>query len=291
MPFTNLKTTLSFFATLILFLGFASMISSNEPVVPIAETGFSKGFSEAAVEQPQKKKFAVVIGIVYDNNELGNIAFADQDAASVYRLLTTKLGFPRENVRLLQNSQANRQGIIEALDWLSHNPDIDSGSDVVFFYSGHGLRSAPDAGLNLPGVTNSYALVPFDFMSFDYLKGQGLLWDNELAGYLGGIQAGRMWIHIDSCSSGGFNKPGITGPNRVVTMSSQADELSSEIPESQHGVMVQYMVENSMARGLSVEESFAAAAPWAAQNYGQNPQIADEYPGNMDLGKSPQATN
>lgn len=287
MPFTNLKTTLSFFATLILFLGFASMISSNEPVVPIAQTGFSKGFSEAAVEQPQKKKFAVVIGIVYDNNELGNIAFADQDAASVYRLLTTKLGFPRENVRLLQNSQANRQGIIEALDWLSHNPDIDSGSDVVFFYSGHGLRSAPDAGLNLPGVTNSYALVPFDFMSFDYLKGQGLLWDNELAGYLGGIQAGRMWIHIDSCSSGGFNKPGITGPNRVVTMSSQADELSSEIPESQHGVMVQYMVENSMARGLSVEESFAAAAPWAAQNYGQNPQIADEYPGNMDLGKSP----
>lgn len=291
MPFTNLKTTLSFFATLILFLGFASMISSHEPVVPIAQTGFSKGFSEAAVEQPQKKKFAVVIGIVYDNNELGNIAFADQDAASVYRLLTTKLGFPRENVRLLQNSQANRQGIIEALDWLSHNPDIDSGSDVVFFYSGHGLRSAPDAGLNLPGVTNSYALVPFDFMSFDYLKGQGLLWDNELAGYLGGIQAGRMWIHIDSCSSGGFNKPGITGPNRVVTMSSQADELSSEIPESQHGVMVQYMVENSMARGLSVEESFAAAAPWAAQNYGQNPQIADEYPGNMDLGKSPQATN
>ena len=291
MPFTNLKTTLGFFATLILFLGFASMISSNKPVVPIAQTGFSKGISEAAVEQPRKKKFAVVIGIVYDNSELGNIAFADQDAASVCRLLTTKLGFPRENVRLLQNSQANRQGIIGALDWLSHNPDIDSGSDVVFFYSGHGLRSAPGAGLNLPGATNSYALVPFDFMSFDYLKGQGLLWDNELAGYLGGIQAGRMWIHIDSCSSGGFNKPGITGPNRVVTMSSRADELSSEIPESQRGVMMQYMVENGMAKGLSVEESFAAAAPWAAQSYGQNPQIADEYPRNMDLGKSPQATN
>lgn len=291
MHFTNHKNTLSFFATLILFLGFAGMISANEPALPIAQTGFSKGISEAAVVQPAKKKFAVVIGIVYDNSELGNVAFADQDAASVYGLLTTKLGFPRENVLLLQNSQANRQGIIGALDWLAHNPDIDSSSDVVFFYSGHGLRSAPDAGLNLPGVTNSYALVPFDFLSYDYKKGQGLLWDSELADYLGAIQAGRMWIHIDSCSSGGFNKPGITGPNRVVTMSSQADELSSEIPESQRGVMVQYMIENGMAQGLSVEDSFAAAVPWAAQNYGQNPQISDEYPGKMDLGNSPQATN
>ena len=60
MPFTNLKTTLGLFAALIMFLGFAGMISSHEPVVPIAQPGFSKGFSEAAVEPPQKKKLSLI---------------------------------------------------------------------------------------------------------------------------------------------------------------------------------------------------------------------------------------
>jgi hypothetical protein len=302
MPANNSKSVLSFLATLILFLGFAGMVSPNEPVEPIAQTGFSKGLSSPAVEypaadppaaptasmQPSNKKFAVVIGIVYDNYELGSISYADQDAGSVYSLLTGKLGFAKENVKLLQNSQASRQNILGALDWLAHNPDIDADSDVVLFYSGHGLRSAPNVGLNLPGVQSAYALVPFDFMAFDYKKGQGLLWDSELAGYLGGIRAGRMWIDIDSCSSGGFNRPGITGPNRIVTMSSRGDELSNEIPEVQRGAMVQYMIEEGVARGMTIEQAFAVAAPRANLGFGQNPQIADDYPGNMDLGKSPQ---
>ena len=285
---------MSFLATLALFLGIAGVVSTQESITTIAQTGFGKGLPQSLqplAPQVSGKKFAVIIGIVYDNFELGNITYADQDAASMYRLLTGKFGYPKENVILLQNARASRQNILGALDWLAHNPDIDSSSDVVFFYSGHGLRSAPDVGLNLPGVQSAYALVPFDFMSFDYLKGQGLLWDSELAGYLKDIQAGRMWINIDSCSSGGFNRPGISGPNRIVTMSSRGDELSSEIPEVQRGVMMEYMVEEGIARGMSVEQAFAAAAPRVSLGFGQNPQIVDEYDGNMDLGKTPQAPN
>ncbi len=293
MPFSNLKIAFAFLATLILFLGFAGVVSSDKPKALLAQSGFGKGLEQPAVQPldrqaPATSKFAVVIGIVYDNFELGDVHYADRDANSVYDLLTTKYGFPKENVVLLTNANANRQNILAALDWLAHNPDIDSGSDVVFFYSGHGLRSAPDVGLNLPGGQTAYALVPFDFMKYDFKKGQGLLWDSELKGYLKDIHPGRMWINIDSCSSGGFNQPGITGPNRVVTMSSQGDELSGEIPETQRGVMMQYMVEDGMSRGLSVEQAFAAASPRAALGYSQNPQIADDYPGNMDLGNSPQ---
>jgi len=305
MPAYNRKNIIAFLTTLVVFLGFAGVVSSDDPPAPIAQSGFGKGLPSPAVEypasgqpsasaldaassQPPRKKFAVVIGIVYDNYELGEITFADQDATSVYKLLTDKLGFPPENIKLLRNADANRANIRSALDWLAKNRDIDSNSDVVFFYSGHGLRSAPNAGLNLPGVQNAYALVPFDFMTADYKKGQGLIWDPDLAGYLGNINAGRMWIHIDSCSSGGFNRPGITGPNRVVTFSSRGDELSSEIPEVQRGAMVEFMIDEGIARGMTIEQAFAAAAPRAALGYGQNPQIADEYPGNMDLWESPQ---
>ncbi|MHB9111257.1 MAG: caspase family protein [Thermoleophilia bacterium] len=295
MQFFSYKTILSFLATLLLFLGFAGAISSDDPMAPvsaIAQTGFGKGMEGGVVqEQPSKKKYAVIVGIVYDNYELGEIAYADQDATSMYRLLTEQFGFPENNIILLQNSQASRRNILDALGWLADNPDIDSDADVVVFYSGHGLRSAPDVGLNLPGITDAYALVPFDFMNFDYKKGQGLIWDAELAGLLNGIHAGRMWINIDSCSSGGFDKPGISGPDRIVTMSSRADELSSEIPEVQRGVMMQYMIELGVARGMTIEQAFSISAPWASLRYGQNPQIVDKYPGNMDLGISPQSPN
>lgn len=295
MRFFSYKTNLSFLATLFLFLGLAGVVSSDEPIAPvtaIAQTGFGKGLKESVVqEQPSKKKYAVIVGIVYDSYELGNITYADQDAGSMYRLLTERFGFPKNNVILLQNSQASRGNILDALGWLADNSDIDENADVVVFYSGHGLRSAPDVGLNLPGISDAYALVPFDFMNFDYKKGQGLIWDAELAGLLDGIHAGRMWINIDSCSSGGFDKPGISGPNRIVTMSSRADELSSEIPEVQRGVMMQYMIELGVAQGMTIEQAFALSAPWASLRYGQNPQIADKYPGNMDLGISPRSPN
>lgn len=290
MQFFSNKTILSFLATLILFLGLAGVVSSDESLVPvnmIAQTGFGKGLEEGvAQDQPSKKKYAVIVGIVYDNYELGQISYADQDAASMYRLVTEKFGFPRNNVILLQNSQATRRNILDALGWLADNPDIDSDSDVVVFYSGHGLRSAPNIGLNLPGIADAYSLVPFDFINFDYKKGQGLIWDAELAGLLDGIRAGRMWIHIDSCFSGGFDKPGISGANRILTTSSRADELSNEIPETQRGVMMQYMVELGVSQGMTIEQAFSLSAPWASLRYGQNPQIADKYPGNMDLGFS-----
>ena len=235
---------------------------------------------------PPRKKFAVVIGIDYDNNILGTIHYADQDAVSMYHLLTAGLGFPADNVKMLRNSEATRQNIISVLDWLAHNPQIDANSDVVFFYSGHGLKNGPGM-LDLPGGQTAYALVPFDFASFDYRSGLGLIGDTELATYLGNINAGRMWINIDSCFSGGFARPGITGPNRIVTTSSRSNELSGEMPDAQRGTMMQYFVDNGVGKGLPIEVAFNAAAPFAYATSGQNPLIADDYPGNMNLWESP----
>ncbi|MEK7817711.1 MAG: caspase family protein, partial [Actinomycetota bacterium] len=215
------------------------------------------------------------------NYEFGWINFADRDAAAVSRLLVEKMGFPPENVVLLQNSEASRNNIIYALDWLVDNPYVDESSEVVVYYSGHGVRSGPGVGMNIPELPSAYALAPFDFMNFDFKKGAGLIWDSELAAKLSQINPAKMWVSIDSCSSGGFLRPGITGPNRIVTASRRGDEISSEIDLVQRGVFTQLVVEEGLARGLTVEEAFAAAVPRASQEFGQNPQIADEYPGSM----------
>lgn len=234
---------------------------------------------DAPAAEPGSGKYAVVIGIVYPDYELGVIQYADRDAESVYNFLTTEMGYPPDNVKLLRNGEASRENILGALRWLSGNPGVDSDAEVVFYYSGHGLRRVPDEGTPPPLNFISYALVPYDYGNYDYKNGQGLLWDRELAAYLGELKPAAMWIGIDSCFSGGFIQPGIAGPNRVLTMSSAADQLSNEIDLVQRGVMTQLLVEEGLRQGLPVEDAFWNTEHRYYTEFGQNPQIADEYDG------------
>lgn len=281
-PLLN-KTLIATFILLLTGLGSSGLIPPAENSSPSQTAG---AFAADAIDQvaapAPAHKFAVIIGIVYNNLEFGAVNFADQDAGTVYNVLTRQMGFPAENVILLQNSQATRENIMRSLNWLVTNPDVDSTSEVVFFYSGHGVRNGPGVGMNIPDVPPGYALIPFDFYNYDFKKGAGLIWDWELANILSRINPGRMWISIDSCYSGGFIRPGITGPNRVVTTSSQGDEASNELADAQRGVFTKYLVDDGIARGLSVEEAYQAAFP-RARSFSQTPQIADNYPGNTVL--------
>lgn len=239
--------------------------------------------NKPVTQPPPRKKFALVIGIVYDSNDLGVVNFADRDATSVYNLLTQKMGFPRENVVLLRNQEATRLNIDNALRWLATTPQIDSESDVVFFYSGHGLRNAPGGGYNNPNLPG-YGLVPYDYKNFDFRNtGDGLFFDTYLAALFSRMNPGRMWIAIDSCFSGGYDRPGITGPNRVVTLSSRAYQLSGEINETGSGVFTQLMINQGVANGLPLEQAFNESVPPAANSYGQNPVISDNYPGALNF--------
>lgn len=282
--FTSLvKIGAGILLTALVILGFfeVSSLGVDKPVV-VPEANFAAAVSRQAEPDPPEK-FAVIIGIVYDNYELGSISFADQDASSLYTFLTQHMGYQSENVALLMNSQASREKIIQTLDWLTTDAGVDSNSEVVVFFSGHGLRTGPDIGLNIPGRGAGYALVPFDFKSFEYDRGDGLIWDTELVEYLSRIDPAKMWISIDTCFSGGFDQPGITGPGRVVTMSSRGDELSSEINEAQRSVMTQYMIEEGLKQGLPVEQAFSLTIPRAYMQFGQNPQISDGFPGTLSL--------
>jgi hypothetical protein len=260
-----------------LLLGTTAMTSPETAPASAAETDFA-AILDRHVEPPPAGRFAVIIGIVYPDQALGTIKYADRDARSLYDLLTGRMGYRPEDVTLLVNREATRANIIRALEELAGDPRVDSRSQVVIFYSGHGLRNGPDSGLRIPERGVSYALVPYDYASFDYRQGEGLIWDGELSRLLSGLRPRQMWISIDSCFSGGFDRPGISGPGRVVTMSSAADELSSEMDGAGHGVMSELMVDEGIAHGLSVEDSFARAAAQAG-SYGQHPRISRGYAG------------
>ncbi len=229
------------------------------------------------------KKFALIIGIVYNSDDLGTVHYADQDAGSVYSMLINKMGFLPQNILYLKDERATRENIMNSLGWLATNPNIDSSSEVVVFYSGHGVKNVPGAIVDNPQLGPGTALVPYDYHNYDYQRGAGLIWDKDLAAKLGNLRPARMWVNIDSCFSAGFLIPGITGPNRVVVASSGADQLSNEIPLVQGGVETHFLVNEAMDQlGMPVEQAFWYAYT-RSQNYSQSPEIADNYPGNLDL--------
>ncbi len=278
------KTIIIFFALVAAVASIAATISSVDGAGRAAPTGTlpAAGAAAAYPQPPPVHKFALIIGINYDHTDFGEVKYADRDALSIYNLLTKQKGFPPGNIAMLRNSQATRGNILAALGSLAANPEVDSHSEVVFFYSGHGLRNGPGDGPDITGLPPGYALVPFDFYNYNWKQGAGLIWNRELAAALSRIHPGMMWVSIDSCFSGGFIQPGIAGPDRVVTASSQADQLSNELPQAQQGVFTDFMVNEGLARGMSIEQAFNSASIRSLP-YSQTPQIADEVPGGGGL--------
>ena len=70
-------------------------------------------------------------------------------------------GFQVDNIKLLQDEKATRQGILKSLDdlFVRSNP----GDDVLVYFSGHGTSWLNSSSGNEGGKHNSSALIPWDY--------------------------------------------------------------------------------------------------------------------------------
>ncbi len=101
-------------------------------------------------------------------------------------------GYGAEQVRLLSDGSATRQGILDGLGWLKGQVAQDSQATVVVFYSGHGWRD--DAG--------DYYLIPRDFDPMD--EHGSALSAAEFTEGLRGIEAERLLVIVDCCHAAGM---------------------------------------------------------------------------------------
>ena len=133
------------------------------------------------------------------------------DINAVQRLLLERVGVPRANIQRLASSHAPRAtGLPEAPATLANiraalaalSAQIQEGDDVLFYYSGHGVR--------MPILSGGYtlhreALVPIDGEDDPENR---LLYDHELNGYLAGIAAVARSVTcvLDCCHSAGVTR-------------------------------------------------------------------------------------
>lgn len=162
---------------------------------------------------PPGETFALCVGInQYQHGGVPGfpqLRCAVADATAFRDALVTTMKVPVQQVRLLTDSAATREGIEHELAWLKRQ--AGPGKYAYLFWSGHGTQAVrPQSG---EGITHS-GLVPhdFDMKAYETNKPSRLLFDRELGAWIEGLSCAGLVILVDACYCGAITK---ATPNRA----------------------------------------------------------------------------
>ena len=207
--------------------------------------------------------YAVIIGLnKYEDSEIRMLEYADADARAFCQFLVEKIGFNKNNIRLLINEEATKRNIESAIsNWLFKK--VDEKSLVIIFFTGHGGLETDYTEIEKDGVAKY--LLPYD-AKLDELFSSAVS-NRRFDELLLTIRSDKMVIFLDSCYSGGISKAGraiglreITedpyeqikgGSGRFVIAASKPDQRSYEDSSIRHGIFTYHLL-----RGLSGEADF-----------------------------------
>lgn len=159
-----------------------------------------------AVSAAAQERYALLVGIGLYPQESGWTSIHGDNDVSIISNLLLRHGFTKENVIILKNSLATRNGILTALDELKQR--ANQGDVVYIHFSGHGQQVT-----DLDGDEEDHydeAWVPYDakkrYVPGVY-KGENHILDDEINAYLGGLRSkvgsrGKIVVVSDACHSG-----------------------------------------------------------------------------------------
>lgn len=165
----------------------------------------------------QQGRHALVIGIdeypyFPPQNQLKTCV---ADAELMAGLFEDHFGFPRQNVRLLRNREATRDGIVGALEELTERTSDDDA--VVIHYSGHGSWKRDPTGWNPDGISET--VVPYDSgRSCFEPKHENLdILDREIHDWLLRLneRTANVTLIFDSCHAGTITRHPSVGIRRA----------------------------------------------------------------------------
>ncbi len=149
----------------------------------------------------QSKK-ALLIGINDYSNVPGCISFngSDDDIAMMKSLLLSKYRFKENDIEILFDKEATKQGIVDALNKITSG--IKIGDIIVFYFTGHGSYQKNSLSFNNPSKLDE------GIVTYDAGETKVLLRDKELAHLFDKmIKRGAVLTCIyDCCHSGGMSR-------------------------------------------------------------------------------------
>jgi hypothetical protein len=153
-----------------------------------------------------QKKHALIIAVGDYPIESGWKKISSENDVPLISSFLKRQGFKEKNIKILENEQATKKGIVAGFENLTKN--TETGDIVHIHFSGHGQQIMDNNGDELDGYDES--IIPYD-AGMDYencpAKGENHFRDDELSVYLNAIRVrigpeGDLIVTIDACHSG-----------------------------------------------------------------------------------------
>jgi hypothetical protein len=178
-----------------------------------------------------------------------------------------RCAYPPEHVQLLTSQDADRKGILEALDKIAQSSDINS--TIIIYFSGHGNQITSSIG-------EAYFLIPHGY-DINKLKKTAIS-GAEFAAKLQALKAKKMLLLLDCCHAGGIGEAkGLEiakaplppealemlgcGSGRVIIASSHADE--SSYAGEPYSAFTLALIESLCGIGVAKKDGFVRVADLA----------------------------
>ncbi len=153
-----------------------------------------------AVAQKTGRKYALLVGINKYGNGINSLQGCENDVRLQQQLLIHRFGFQPEDIKILIDDAATRQGILTAFEEHLINKAVP-GDVVVFHFSGHGSRVADPDKDTEDGLTSS--LVPFDSGLRSQVQD---IMGHTLFLLMYALKTDNVTVMLDSCYSGGAKR-------------------------------------------------------------------------------------
>jgi len=229
------------------------------------------------LRQKHRNAIAVIIGNKKYGGRIPAVAYAHNDADAMKRFVLERLGYRAGNVIDLRDaSQAEMLAVFgnsqthegKLFNWIRPGK-----SDVVVFYSGHGVPGMRDKRPYLLAVDSDA----------DHAEITGLAVDTMYAN-LAKIPARSVTVYLDTCFSGespkgmiiratsGLSiapKMPVSAANLTVITASQADQFASWDEKARHGLFTKHLLSalNGAADGKGFGNSDGLVSLAEVQNY------------------------
>lgn len=257
-------------------------------------------------EETTKQNWAVVVGISNYQSSSLNLKWAEEDALDVYDALRGSKNWETDNITLLTNGSATRDGIKVALAGLAKRVSADD--QVVFFFSGRGSYGPDQPPFDEGDGLDEY-LVPYDGLASSPSRD---LSDDAIEALLSALPTNHVLVVLDAGFTGRGSRSGsssgkekyvlraasgkavaphsvdgmsheLAQPGYVFISGAQNGAAPSESSQLRNGVFSHYFVAglrgaaNAGNKTTSAQQAFEYAAPrTVAHEAGQSPQLIDK---------------
>ena len=141
---------------------------------------------------------ALVIGIDDYLDDANDLEGSGVDADNIVKMLTGRLGYRPEQIKVLKDQTATRAGILGAIEsWLIEGSK--PGGRVFVFFAGHGFYAPDTDGDEEDGVDE--IILPHDAVVTETGIENAIL-DDEIRELLSRLSDRRVMVVVDSCHAG-----------------------------------------------------------------------------------------